>query len=379
VKAWLTPRRADALLAAAVAALSLLEVVLVEAITPKPGALACELAAAIALAWRRRAPLATACVVGAAMALETVVGVPIQEPAMPLFAYIVATYSVAAHCALPRALAGLAVIVAATGAAVGGAGEDVDNVIFGLVWAALCWTAGRVVRGRTDTARSLADRAARLEAERAEQVERAAAAERGRIARELHDVISHSVSVMVVQAGAAEEILRRDPERAVAPLRAVQDTGREALAELGRLLGVLRGDAAELGLAPQPGIGDLGDLVAQSERAGVPVELRVEGPERPLPRGVELSLYRIVQEALTNTRKHAGPARAAIVLRYDDAAVVAEISDDGHRNGNGNGNGGGHGLVGMRERVAVYGGTLDAGPGPHGGYAVRARIPLAPR
>jgi signal transduction histidine kinase len=204
--------------------------------------------------------------------------------------------------------------------------------------------------------------------------ERSRAEERNRIARDLHDVIAHSVSVMVVQAGAAEEVLRRDPERAVEPIRSVQVTGRDAIAELGRLLGILREHGDEVGLAPQPGLDDLGGLLEETRHAGLPVELTVEGDPRRLAPGVELAIYRVVQEALTNARKHAGDARAAVMLRYGAAEVSAEVRDDGSAANNGHG--GGHGLIGMRERVAVYGGSLDATHRAEGGFAVRVRIPL---
>jgi signal transduction histidine kinase len=178
---------------------------------------------------------------------------------------------------------------------------------------------------------------------------------------------------MVVQAGAAEEVLRQTPERALEPIRAVQDTGRQALAEMARLLGMLRRDGEELGLAPQPGLDDLEGLVEQTRRAGLPVELRVEGTPRPVPLGADLSAYRIVQEALTNARKHAGEARATVTVRYGVEALEVEVADDGSGAGNG---GGGHGLVGMRERVALFGGDLHAGPRPGGGFRVHARLPI---
>jgi len=190
-------------------------------------------------------------------------------------------------------------------------------------------------------------------------------------------VIAHSLSVMVVQAGAAEQVLRRDPERALGPLRAVQETGRRALAEMSRLLGVLREHGEEIGLAPQPGLGELGALVEGVRGAGLPVEFETEGERRSLPLGIELSAYRIVQEALTNARKHAGDARARVTLRYGDDALEVEVVDDG--TGAGDSRDGGFGLVGMRERVAIFGGSLEAGRCPEGGFGVRARRPLNDR
>jgi signal transduction histidine kinase len=216
----------------------------------------------------------------------------------------------------------------------------------------------------------LEQRTERLERERLTAV----ADERARIARELHDVIAHSVSVMVVQAAAAEAVLARDPREAVEPLRAVQDTGRETLVEMSRLVGLLRDDSEELGLAPQPRLDELETLLAQVRDAGLPVRLEIQGERRPLPLGVELTAYRIVQESLTNVLKHAGDAHADVVVRYGTDAVELEVRDDG--TGSANGHQGGHGLAGMRERVSVFGGALDAGPQPSGGFRVLARLPV---
>jgi signal transduction histidine kinase len=225
----------------------------------------------------------------------------------------------------------------------------------------------------------------------------AVAEERGRIARELHDVVAHSVSVMVVQAGAARRTLAASPDMAAAALGQIESTGRQALVEMRRLLGLLRAgertDAAAL--APQPGLEHLESLAAAAREAGLPVEVRVEGEPRPLPAGVDLSAYRIVQEALTNVVRHAGPARATVRVCYGREALEIQVTDDGPGAAGdggglvvvtigpdgvlevpGRGNGDGHGLIGMRERVAMFGGTLEAGARPEGGYRVAARLPL---
>ena len=256
-------------------------------------------------------------------------------------------------------------------------GESYGGTDFGFIAVLLLapWLVGKAMRGRVADMSLLKVRAEKAEREREQRAQEAAREERARIARELHDVIAHSVSVMVVQAGAAEEVLRQAPDRALEPIRAVQETGRQALAEMARLLGMLRRDGEELGLAPQPGLDDLETLIEQTRRAGLPVELRVEGTPRPVPLGADLSAYRIVQEALTNARKHAGEASAAVTVRYGPEALEVEIVDDG--SGSGNGDGGGHGLVGMRERVALFGGEFQAGPQPAGGFRVHARLPLA--
>ncbi len=249
--------------------------------------------------------------------------------------------------------------------------------------ALLAWVLGDSMRYRRAYYASLEDRAARLERERDAQARIAAVAERARIARELHDVIAHNVSVMVVQADGASYALGTDPARAREALAAISATGRQALAEMRRLLGVLRReeDGAASERAPQPGIGELGELLDQARSAGLPVSFTVEGEPQPLPGGVALAAYRIVQESLTNTRKHAGPvASASVLLRYSPDAVVLTISDDGRGELGGAGPPGapGHGLTGMRERVAVYGGSVTAGPRPGGGFEVVATLPLTP-
>jgi signal transduction histidine kinase len=193
----------------------------------------------------------------------------------------------------------------------------------------------------------------------------------------LHDVIAHSLSLMVVQANAAEEVCKRDPPSALAAVRAVQETGRQALVEMSRLVGLLRADGDEAGLSPQPRLDELGALIAQVRQAGLSVSLHVAGDHRALPLGVELTAYRVVQEGLTNVRKHAGGAHTDVTLRYGADALEIDVVDEGP--GIGNGHGGGHGLIGMRERVFVFGGDLAAGPTPGGGFAVHARLPLEPR
>jgi len=253
---------------------------------------------------------------------------------------------------------------------------DAADAAFVLSIAFIAWLIGFAFYERNRRTAELTERAERAERARETEARAAVAEERARIAREMHDVVAHSLSVMVVQAEAAEAMLDADPERARRPLAAVQRTGRDALAELRRMLGVLRELADDdAGLAPQPGLGGLDALVDDVRQAGLPVSVRVEGDERPLPPGIDLSAYRIVQEGLTNALKHAGPASAEVVLRYRAAELELEVRDDGRGRASG-ANGGGHGLVGMRERVAIYGGELRAGPRPEGGFALVARLPL---
>ncbi|MBO0771587.1 MAG: sensor histidine kinase [Actinobacteria bacterium] len=240
----------------------------------------------------------------------------------------------------------------------------------------IAWVLGDSMRYRRAYYASLEDRAARLEAERDAQAQIAAATERARIARELHDVVAHHVSVMVVQADGASYAMDAEPERARQALATIAGTGRRALAEMRRLLGVLRSDGDPAGLAPLPGVGQLSELLAQSRAAGLAVSFTVEGVPRPLPDGAALAAYRIVQESLTNTRKHGGlAATAQVTLRYWEESLRLTITDDG-RGAAAASDGTGHGLAGMRERVALYGGSLTAGPRPGGGFAVTAVLPL---
>jgi signal transduction histidine kinase len=250
----------------------------------------------------------------------------------------------------------------------------------------LAWVLGDSLRTRRAYFDQLEERAARLEREREAQSKVAVAAERARIARELHDVVAHNVSVMVVQADGAAYVMDAAPDQARQALETISSTGRQALAEMRRLLGVLRtGDAPESGeYVPQPNVEQIEDLVAQVRQTGLVVDFKVEGTPRPLPSGVELTAYRVVQEALTNTRKHGGPdAGASVRLVYFDDGLGLLIEDDGRGAAHelyedGGADGAGHGMIGMRERVGMVGGTLDAGPRPGGGFRISALLPLKP-
>lgn len=244
------------------------------------------------------------------------------------------------------------------------------------------WGIGRAVRSRRLYTAELEDRARRLERANDVEVRAAIAEERSRIARELHDVVAHHVSVMTVQAAGARRALHRDVDRTAVALEAIEDIGRSALAEMRRVVGVLRtpdGDdrgAQPATLAPQPGLGDLAQLAEQMRDAGLPVDVTVDGEPGAVPVGVDLAAFRVIQEALTNTIKHAGPSAATVHVRYLPSEVHVEICDDGHGVAAAlEGRRPGHGLLGMRERVALYGGTLAAGPRRGGGYEVRAKIP----
>ncbi|HWQ23104.1 MAG TPA: histidine kinase [Gaiellaceae bacterium] len=282
---------------------------------------------------------------------------------------LVSVYTAAAHTsgarmwvggAITFALAWIALITDPDGVYLGG------MLFFGMLFGTP-WVIGRAIRHRRL-------REEKLEREKAE-AEAAIAEERTRIARELHDVVAHAISVIVLQARGGRRLLATDPAEARQALDAIERTASQALAEMRRLLGLLRESDEQLALAPQPTLARLDDLVGQVREAGLPVEVAIEGTPLELPPGIDLSAYRIVQEALTNALKHAGPASARVTVRYGEGELELEVSDDGA--GSGNGGGGGQGLAGIRERVAVFGGDVEAGSRPEGGYAVRARLPYA--
>lgn len=324
---------------------------------------------------RRRAPLLVVLAILAAWAVGEAVGGESVGALQAWIAINVALYSASAHLPLARAVAAAALVAAfLVVVEVGRLGQTkADDLAGEVLFLAGVWALGRWVRQRRMRTAGLEERTALLEADRDERARAAVAEERARIAREMHDSVAHTVSVMVLQAGAAEQALAVAPERARESLATIQDAGREAIGELHRMLGVLRAPVGELALDPQPGVARLDALVDQVRRAGLPVELSVEGEPRRLPPGVDRSVYRIVQEGLTNTLKHAGRAHVTVRLTYGGRAVELEVLDDGTaplpRNG------GGFGLIGMRERAALYGGILESGPRPGGGYALRARLP----
>jgi signal transduction histidine kinase len=340
---------------------------------PRAAVFVAYMLAVLGLAVRRRFALASVLVVVVALTCEWLAfGSP--EGFGVFVTLVVAGYSVAANTTRGRALVGLAALAVA--AAVWTLRDptqtSVPAHVSGLGWmlpVVIAWLVGAYTR-------ELRERASRAEQEREERAAAAAAAERARIARELHDIIAHNVSVMVVQAEAADEMLERDkPERARTPIRTIEETGRSALTDMRRLLGLLRDSDVQPLLGPPPGIANLELLLVKVREAGLPVELVVEGDPQPLPPGVDLSAYRIVQEALTNALKYAGPAHARVLVRFRPGALELEVVDDGAGN-IGEGTPGGHGLIGMRERVALFGGELDAGPGREGGYRVCARLPV---
>ncbi len=249
------------------------------------------------------------------------------------------------------------------------------DLAWDMVTFTIAWIIGFAVGDKYREVDEAKERAALAEREREERARRAVADERARIARELHDVVGHSVSVMTVQASAVRRLLEPDQDKVRKALVVVEQTGREALAEMRRMVGVLRHPEEAPALAPQPSLEQIEKLVQHTREAGLPVELRIEGEPVQLPSGVDLTAYRLVQEGLTNAVKHARAQQAEVLVRYEAGHIELTVSDDGC--GEGDGVGGGHGLVGMLERVTVYGGKLEAGPGPEGGFRLRATLPVA--
>jgi signal transduction histidine kinase len=317
--------------------------------------------ATVALFWRRDHPVVVVAVVTALMVVTPEAGgrpLPLQ--------LAVALYALAAAGGAAARPVGLASIVvsAATFVGHGQAGDGLVRILF----AAAAWLLGDSLRTRRSYLLELEEKAERLERERESEARRAAAEEQARIARELHDVVAHALGVIVVQAGAADDVFDTDPARARAPIRAIDTAARTALADLRRVLGLLHAD-----YTPQPGLDQLEPLVDQVRATGLDVSLRISGAPRPLPAAVDLSAYRIVQEALTNVLKHAHAERVEVRVGYGNKLAV-EVRDDGQSTPNGNGSG--NGLVGMRERVALLGGTVETGAAPGGGYRVAASIPI---
>ncbi|MFC8509039.1 sensor histidine kinase [Streptomyces sp. NPDC057411] len=346
----------------------------------------------LVVALRRRAPekmLVLAVVLGLAQLALGIV------PFMADFAMLVIIYTVAAHDG-PRWASRLALAGGLAAATLSqlrwpleGSRSSAATVFFTVIMTvpfALAWVLGDSLRTRRAYFAQLEERASRLEKEREAQAKVAVAAERARIARELHDVVAHNVSVMVVQADGAAYVIDSSPETAKQALETIAGTGRQALAEMRRLLGILRtGEHQEAGeYVPQPDVQQIEDLVEQVRGAGLAVDFKIEGTPRPLPSGVELTAYRIVQEALTNSRKHGGPdVGASVRLVYFDDGLGLLVEDDGRgapqeMYEDGGADGRGHGLIGMRERVGMVGGTLDAGPRPGGGFRISALLPLKP-
>jgi len=325
------------------------------------------------LYWRRRFPEHVHGVVFGASAFAILLGY-LQGP---IFAFAVSLYNLGRYSSNNRnsalgLVAAYALLIASEIAFSGLTSDDFPELLLPFVF----WYTGKRLRARGEYMRVLHERAEHLEREQLVEAERAVAAERTRIARELHDIVAHKVSLMTVQAGAAKTVAEADPSAASSAMYAVEVAGRQALDELRHLLGVLRPASESDDLEPQPGRADLPRLVKEIERTGLAISLTLEDSDRRLPARIELAIYRIVQEALTNALKHAGLGTSVeIIIRIDNRFVIVEILDNGR--GETRLPGSGHGITGMRERAQSLGGTLETGPGASGGFSVVARIPVS--
>jgi len=333
----------------------------------------------VPLCWRFRAPATVAIVVTVVAAAWDLAmfSAKAQPPFEPWLAMLVAVFALASRVDGRRlwvaaSIAGGLFLAGEVRAEL--AGQGTGNVLPAVVFYVLIFALGRMVHAYRRHASGQQDRAERLEREQDALAARAVAAERSRIARELHDVIAHSLSVIVVQAAAERRVLGPGRDSTADTLASIEQAGRQAMTELRRLLGLLRKSDGELSLAPQPGLGELGDLVAQVREAGVEVDVRTDGDLAVLPRGLDLTAYRIVQEALTNVLKHAGAHRVQVSLRCLGRCLDIDVTDDGTSAAAASP--GGFGLVGMRERVSVYGGTVQAGYRNGGGFRVHASLPV---
>jgi signal transduction histidine kinase len=332
----------------------------------------------LALVGRRRWPLTVLAAVQAGSIAYSARDYPEGGTGLTVF---VALYTVAAHLPRRRLVLAAALLSAALAVAMEvtfyrGTMFEGEPLYVAVVILSAAWL-GEAVRNRRAYVAQLRERAELAERTREEEARRRVDEERLRIARELHDVVSHSIGVISVQAGVAAHLLERRPDKAAGALATIRQASDEALGELHAMLGVLRQPDGRAPLAPAPGLAQLGALVAQAEGAGLQVAVAVDGAVGRLPPSVDLACYRVVQESLTNVVRHAGARHASVTVKAAGDALVVEVADDGAGTGaNGSGNGAGQGIVGMRERVLALGGTLEAGPRPGGGFRVRARLPL---
>ncbi|SDG55782.1 Signal transduction histidine kinase [Sinosporangium album] len=342
---------------------------------PTWGYLALVAAMLVPLFWRRSHPRAVFAIIALLCFVQWVADVG----AIPAnLSVLIAMYGMASRCNIRWAVAaGLVVELGMVLALLRWGGLNRSTVLSASAVIAAVWLAGVYANTRRRYLESLMERAERAERERDQQSKLAASAERARIARELHDVVAHNVSVIIVQADGAGYAIDRDPDQARRAVQTISATGRQALAEMRRLVGVLREGGGPEEYAPQPGLDQVDELVAQVRSSGLPVELRITGTRQDIPEGEQLAIYRILQEALTNTIKHGGPGvGATVLLDYGPREILIAVTDDG-RGAQAPRGADGHGLVGMRERVAMYGGRVTAGPRDGGGYEVVAKMPVA--
>jgi signal transduction histidine kinase len=339
------------------------------------------LCSTLPLAWRGRWPIPVAGFLLFATAADLVAVAPHEGALQPFIALVLAGYTAGNRAegrfelVLSGALALAALPVFALGRA---ADQSIGNQITSYVWLIAAWVVGRVVRGIRLTSHELEIANAALAEQREIAAQAAVTVERGRIAREIHDVIAHNVSMMVVQADAAGRVLRANEPQVRSALETIAGTGRQTVDEMRHLLGVLRTvDDQSADRAPQPGLANLGELAQGLGRSGMSVTWRIEGRPQPLPRALDLSAYRIVQEALTNSLKHAQGGRSQVVVRFSESCLHLDICDTGGRGNSSPHPGGGHGILGMRERAALFGGAVTAGPTAEG-FRVTATLPIRP-
>ncbi len=369
VRGRMRPPVIDVVLAGAFVVLTVTETLFSPADARSPVAVVLGCAAMAALAWRRAFPLSVAALV--------VITVVLTDPAgefSVLLSLVLASFTVGAEAEPPRSHVGIAVLVIPFVAASISEGLEPSDLAAALVFLVGPWAVGSMLRQRTVRTEEALARVEEAERERERQAAEAAASERTRIARELHDIVSHSISVVTIQTQAVRRRLGPDHAREAADLAAVEATAREAMAELRRLFGMLRASGDDAALAPQPGLDELGRLVEAARTPDVAVELRTDGTPCPLPPGVDLAAYRILQEGLTNALRHSGATWVELRVRYAPTEIELRVDDDGRGGDTGSA---GHGLVGVRERVALYDGRVIAGPRPGGGFRLLATLPLA--
>lgn len=370
------PRTLDRLLAGALLVAGMAELAVVAPSGWRPLASLMALPIALPLLWRRRGPIVVFVVVLGAVSAQSAMLDLDTIPVSSIAAIVCAAYAMGAHADGRAATAGLA--LAAAGVVAHAAVFYPDSVAHALVGGVVVpWTLGRILHNQRRLRDELEERAVRAEREREREIRGAVTAERTRVARELHDTVAHSLSVMAIHAAGAQRVADRDLDRAAAAAALIERVGRDALAEAGPLLELARaGEPATT--ATRSSLARIDELAARARQAGLPVQVQVEGTPAALPAGVDLAAYRIVQEALANASKHAGDARAQVLVRYGEGEIQLEISDDGpgpngHRVGGGPP---GQGLIGMRERAALYGGAFEAGSRSGGGFRIRARLPI---
>lgn len=374
------PIATDALLGAALIALALWDTHAGATLGgPRVVQVTATVAICLALIARRRVPLLTILIVTAATLTQSSVAPTFRHHTFTEFvAVLIAAYSLAVYGGPRVRIAGAALVAAAVTTIVlrDPTAKRPGDLIEELALLAAVWTVGMIARHRYERTRA-ADRRAELARRGQEEVKRQAIAdERSRISRELHDLVAHGVGVMVVQAGAGRLALDQDAPRAKDAFLAIEDTGRHALADMRRLVGLLREDNGRPAPHPQPGLADLEALLERVRASGLEVDVEVHGEPHRISAGLDLAAYRIVQEALTNVLKHANASQVHVTIDHHDADLEITVTDNGRAAPSVTPPSGGHGLIGMRERVALYGGELRSGPRPDGGFELRARLPL---